>query len=564
MAAIDLQRGLEHHGRSWGPERAELMDSFDLEMQEWEDQLQDMQKKIEELYNEVQARRGGNDITGEKNSTAMDFSPEHQGNGFCGPPSCHGYGIKDRAVDTPNLHSNGYNYSNNGCGHSVNHQNGGNRYAHSSGVAELGDLLQDYLGQGHGMTRKNAGAPTTHVNQMAKVSKDLPGDKYGVNRKPANERMVPDRIVVGFEETENRKNRASHMKSGPCKDPNKENTGAKPPLRQRDASPVSPRSTSQLPDSPALDKKSYNSGVLVDRKCGSPSVLRKFGAMLQENEGKTLTDNGVVTNQVPLEPSCPTPGCQRRGLGAGRAPGRVPVQKCQPDSLVLTAEMDPSQERAVIDSGRQAHITEQRGTSLASYGHPKGPQAGAQPQRRTQVGGSPIPRPRASSGGDRDLVQGQRVKRSAPQPIEPRAEYKNLGGSPSAQRAQRGGVLGRDDGLMELLDMLEIEHSYSSSPRTTAALTAYRQETQQVTSSQSSPANSRRNFSRPARPANQRPPSRWASSTPTSKISAPCGPMSRPPSPLARPPSPMTRTPSPAPKHQPFGSYLLHTETVIM
>lgn len=49
MAAIDLERGLEHSGRRWGQERPELMDNFDSEMQEWEDQLQDIQKKIEEV-----------------------------------------------------------------------------------------------------------------------------------------------------------------------------------------------------------------------------------------------------------------------------------------------------------------------------------------------------------------------------------------------------------------------------------------------------------------------------------------------------------------------------------
>lgn len=49
MAAIDLELGLEHSGRGWGQERPELMDNFDLEMQEWEDQLQDIQRKIEEV-----------------------------------------------------------------------------------------------------------------------------------------------------------------------------------------------------------------------------------------------------------------------------------------------------------------------------------------------------------------------------------------------------------------------------------------------------------------------------------------------------------------------------------
>lgn len=49
MAAIDLERGLEHGGRGWGKKRPELVDNFDSEMQEWEEQLQDIQRKIEEV-----------------------------------------------------------------------------------------------------------------------------------------------------------------------------------------------------------------------------------------------------------------------------------------------------------------------------------------------------------------------------------------------------------------------------------------------------------------------------------------------------------------------------------
>lgn len=56
MAAIDLERGLEHSGRGWGQERPELMDNFDSEMQEWEDQLQDIQRKIEEVKMEAHSQ----------------------------------------------------------------------------------------------------------------------------------------------------------------------------------------------------------------------------------------------------------------------------------------------------------------------------------------------------------------------------------------------------------------------------------------------------------------------------------------------------------------------------
>ncbi|XP_029902618.1 uncharacterized protein LOC115355845 [Myripristis murdjan] len=576
MAAIDLQRGLEHSGRGWGQERPELMDSFDSEMQEWEDQLQDMQRKIEELYNEVQARRGGNDVTidNRKNGREMEYGLGHHGNGFFDVPD---HRRKDHpvAVPVPNHHSNGCNYSPNGYGYPVSQHNGYG-YCHTNGVSEIGDLLQDYLGQGKQVSRKNNGVRHVHFSDTVKVSQDLPAYQDDIKRGFGNERFGQEQFLGNFEETENRKNRVSHMKSSPCKEssPNKESTGAKPPLRQRDAPAVPPRSTSQLPsvcpDSPALDRKTFTPGVLVDRKCSSPSVLRKFGAMLQENEGKMLTETGVVTHQgAAPEPKCPTPSCQRRALGAttaaGRAPMRVSAQKCQADSDVLTGEMEPGQEWGLAtDSARQSHM-DQRG----GYGSSKGPLASPQQsQRRVQVAGSPKLRPRTNSGAERDIGHGQGERTRRPQFVEPRMDYRISSGSSGTQKIQRLGLpgqselpscgRGRDEGLIELLDMLEIQHEYSCSPR--GGHTPCRQDVQQ----ERSPAVPRKSFSRPARPANQRPPSRWASHTPTARITAPSGPMYRSPSPLSRPPSPMARTPSPALKHQSPISYLLHTETVIM
>ncbi|CDQ56804.1 unnamed protein product [Oncorhynchus mykiss] len=531
MEAIKLQQSLKRSGRGWGTERGELLDSFDSEMQEWEDQLQDMQRKIEELYNEVQARRGGNDVTmdNSRNDRMIDCGRGHHDNGFYA-----------------------FNHGPNGYGYPVNHQNGGYGYPLSNSAVELGDLLQDYLGHGHGKTRKTNSA----INNVRSQDQSVHQDE--MKRRPVGNES---KVRFADEEAENRKNRVSHRKSSPCRDLNKENTGANPPLRQREGPPIPPRSTSQMapPDtfSPALDRM----------KCGSPSVLRKFGAMLQENEGKTLTDTGVVTNQVPTENKCPTAICQHKGLGGSRTTGRVPVQKCQADSVLLTARMDCSQERgAVKDFRRESQLGEGRGTSMASYAHPKGLHAGV--QRRTQVGGSPKPKARALGRADRDmgLVQGERARRPAPQPGELRVDYRNLSGSyVGAQMIQRGGPVAgqkKDSGLIELLDMLDIEHEYSSCSQ--AAQTAYRQDTQQMNPADSFSATPTRNFSRPARPANQRPPSRWACCAPTALISAPSGPISHPPSTLARTPSPIARTPSPALKQQSFCSYLLHTETAIM
>ncbi|XP_056284602.1 CRACD-like protein isoform X1 [Pseudoliparis swirei] len=544
MAAIDLERGLEHSGRAWGKERPELMDNFDSEMQEWEDQLQDIQQKIEELYNGVQARRGANDVTTDNQTNGGQLE--------CGLGR-HGDGKNHPGATTvPHHHSNGCNYSPGGYGYPVSHQRG---YCHAD--SEIGDLLQDYLGQGQEMSPKNNGARHVRFSDTLKVS---PATE--IRKSPGSERLGQERLPASFEQTKNKKNQVSHMKSSP----NKENTGAKPPLGQQDAPAVQPRSQPPAApaESPAPDRKAFGPGVLGDRKCASPSVLRKFGAMLQENEGKMLNESGVVTHQGPVpEPKCLTPACQRRALGAtavaGKAPLRAPVQKCQADSDALTAETEPGQEWGLAsDSGRRNH-KDHRGAYAGPKGSQRGPQ---QSQRRSQA--SPKIRPRANSGADRDggPAQGERARRPACQHVEPKMDNGVLSASAGAQKNHRGGLAGQDEGLIELLDMLEIQHEYSSSPR--AGHTAYRQDPRQVNPAQPSPDNLNSSFSRPTRPANQRPPSRWAARTPTAIITSPSGPIYCPTSPLTRPRSPMTRTPSPALKHRPLVSYSLQTETVIM
>lgn len=297
-------------------------------------------------------------------------------------------------------------------------------------------------------------------------------------------RVGQEQFAGSFEETENRKNRVSHMKSCPRKEscPNKENTGAKPPLGLRDAVILQQRC--QLPVTEFQERKTYCPGVVGEKKCSSPSVLRKFGAMLQENEGKMLTESGVVTPQSHIpEIKCPTPGCQRKAVGAAavasRAPMRTPPQKCQTDSDVLTAQIEPGQEWGLPSDSVRQNLKDHRG----GYASSKGPQPNPpQPQRRSQVSGSPKIIPRSISGADRDGG-----RKFAHEYLEPKMDDRVSSTSSGAQRIQRGGLLAQelpgcgqltDEGLIELLDMLDIQHEYNSSLRT--ASTAYRQEPQQV------------------------------------------------------------------------------------
>lgn len=48
-SAMDLRCRLEHGERGWLKEKAELLERFDGERREWESQLKDMQRKIEEV-----------------------------------------------------------------------------------------------------------------------------------------------------------------------------------------------------------------------------------------------------------------------------------------------------------------------------------------------------------------------------------------------------------------------------------------------------------------------------------------------------------------------------------
>lgn len=174
---------------------------------------------------------------------------------------------------------------------------------------------------------------------------------------------------------------------------------------------------------------------MIDRKCASPSVLRKFEAMLQENEGKTLTDGGMVT---PLASrSVPTRSTTARGQQ--RASKRTPVQKCLKDSDV------------------PVRFEHRRGKSI-------------------------VPPFVQTAELQSDFQLAERILGNCAVPQYP---VKNHG------------------------------------------LVNQRNE---------SPASSRRGFSRPARPANQRPPSRWASHAPAPQITAPLGPRSRSLSPACKSP----------------------------
>uniref|UniRef100_A0A668AH38 Uncharacterized protein n=1 Tax=Myripristis murdjan TaxID=586833 RepID=A0A668AH38_9TELE len=58
--------------------------------------------------------------------------------------------------------------------------------------------------------------------------------------------------------------------------------------------------------------KCHSPCALMDRKCSSPSIVRKFEAMLQKNEGKILTDGVIASCSVPANSNCNVGCCHSR------------------------------------------------------------------------------------------------------------------------------------------------------------------------------------------------------------------------------------------------------------
>ncbi|KTG04495.1 hypothetical protein cypCar_00018352 [Cyprinus carpio] len=310
MAALELHCGREPGSCVWVGDRADLLDSFDSEMQEWEDQLQDMQRKIEELYNEVKARREASESsTNNKNLdiTLLNVNSQysHQANGYHEP---HG------------------------------HPNNSLPFHQCSEIKADPSVMQS-LGFHHPSEYCN-GSNNYMLNSLSN------GSHYPASRHDLERQDATVHILNGY------------LQQGPHFRRNPGNLGA--PNRNPKVYPV---------------KHSYQdsmkTSLVTNRKSGSPSVLRKFGAMLQENEGKTLIEDGLVTIVVSSEPprQTSTPICQSK-FDARRASSHV--QKCLADCDVLIADLEQRQEswaagpsRHLLngdrDSGRGGCVLEQHG-----------------------------------------------------------------------------------------------------------------------------------------------------------------------------------------------------------
>lgn len=125
----------------------------------------------------------------------------------------------------------------------------------------------------------------------------------------------------------------------------------KVPVQNKEAPPIPSRSTSWYINSPVVteiepsvsEPQIYKScqNPCIHRKCNSPSIVRRFEAMLQENEGKILTDSGIVPGPVLQDSKFNSNCCQSRWscdgsrFASSKSSTYVPIQKALSELNIL-------------------------------------------------------------------------------------------------------------------------------------------------------------------------------------------------------------------------------------
>ncbi|XP_047216902.1 uncharacterized protein KIAA0408-like isoform X1 [Girardinichthys multiradiatus] len=466
--AMDLRCRLEHSERDWLKEKAELLERFDGERREWESQLKDMQRKIEELYFEVRSSRGGVTLdsmrpddnavhrlsmhstsTGSSllsdNSRSELLSSSTQSEPARNPPS-PGL-VLNRNISTE---SDACFQADSLCRFNVGVQfsqsgplkpellveprseeswkqdlSGDNKkavdtkeleafYCGSSGRGAPQEYVSIRSGKGvheipqsplwaelsYGSDKKKS---TTALNaalkEIARVSEELCSYQDEIRKKSGDKRNQSESLCS----SERHDKRFLQVEEASCdlgqiyddlQALQRENwitlspettwranisssdtwmANTADPYRYRDtetssggysdmeaaAPPIPPRTSSwnlsssnpdteiHIAESPLPTvRKCHSPCVLLDRKCNSPSIVRKFEAMLQENEGKVFKDGVLTSCSIPSSSNCNT-GCllNRWSCDASKLiPNKLStdwtVQKSFSEVNILTAGKD--------------------------------------------------------------------------------------------------------------------------------------------------------------------------------------------------------------------------------
>ncbi|KAH0518418.1 hypothetical protein LTLLF_103160 [Microtus ochrogaster] len=175
--AMDLQKQWENTETNWQKEKMELLDQFDNERKEWESQWKVMQKKIEELCQEVKLRRKMN-----MNEHSKVINLDH---------------VRDKMEFPPNLPSSRQ------CEFRVTN--------HQDGLVKENKVERDFLREGNQVYRKQNVPPESKVgllnlvateekacdalDELAKVSEELCTFQEEIRKRSNHRRMKSDSLL---------------------------------------------------------------------------------------------------------------------------------------------------------------------------------------------------------------------------------------------------------------------------------------------------------------------------------------------------------------------------------
>ncbi|KAM6968172.1 protein SOGA3a [Aplochiton taeniatus] len=397
-AAMDLRCRLDHNERGWVRERSELLERFDSERKEWESQLKDMQRKIEELYSEVRTRREGGGGGGRGEVTVDSeraFPPISRDR----DPRRLDEAVTDgnqEAEDTAELEA--FLQGVVGLGGPKRDATSSKRKVNSESVAPQGPhgvplatspTVEVNYGTGS-EKKKNTTALNAALKEIARVSEELCSYQDEIRKKAGGNRTDSLYFSEENEALLGRFKSRLEMDDPACDlnqiyddlralerenwivwspsntltangkpteswRANSEDLNTKLPESESQAPPIPPRVSSWYLSSPTppeqelglrvpepfAGRKCHSPCLLVDRKSSSPSIVRKFEAMLQENEGKVLTGGMVAHCSVPANSKCNAGCCHSRwscdGSRLAKPSSNVPVQKSRSECNILNA-----------------------------------------------------------------------------------------------------------------------------------------------------------------------------------------------------------------------------------
>ncbi|KAG1936141.1 microtubule cross-linking factor [Pimephales promelas] len=405
-AAMDLRSRLDSSEKGWVKEKSELLERFEAERKEWENQLMDMQRKIEELYNEVKAHR-----------TGCSLRPITDGQNALRISSCSVSTLSSEVTDPSDSQSNEYSEaltqqsnasidsqtsqlshitseSSDQCSDQsklLNQQSTGEQKAIDT--AELEEILETcsklkmenkscFVGQEDLLNpfkrfqsmeitcgsdkKKNNTALNAALKEIASVSEELCSYQDEMRKLPDIKRsrsesmFFPRKAELAERVKENLemedtvlylKNMSEDLKSldeqywmswESCNMESQQRDVKPPDNVRQQAPPIPVRSTSWYISSPSASELESSGteelcqrpGTHPERKYTSPAIVRKFEAMLQENEGKILTDSGNVSCSDPADSKCNISFCQSRWscdgsrFASNNSSRLVPVKRC--------------------------------------------------------------------------------------------------------------------------------------------------------------------------------------------------------------------------------------------